>query len=272
MSARLTRRMWPTARARVYVMLLLVPTLLVPTGVVLTYSPPTHAAPTDGPRAPGRIVASFRPDRLGAMGALTVTIDLAEVEMNGASPLRHFVLRLPAGLGVEIPQLRSCEPGRLQMLGARGCSAQSRLGVGQALVQAQLGSQSLGESISLWVFLGPLSNLQPTFEILAQGYTPFDERLVFSGTVLPDKPPYGEDLVLPIPSIATLPLEPSASIASMSLTIGSHQRSAREPNETIEPTRCPLGGFPFDAELSYADGSTQNVSTATSCPGSTIRK
>jgi hypothetical protein len=75
------------------------------------------------------------------------------------------------------------------------------------------------------VFLGPLRNLQPTFDLLAQGYTPFDERMVLSGTVLPDEPPYGEDLVLSAPAIATLPLEPDASIASMSLTIGSSRRS-----------------------------------------------
>jgi hypothetical protein len=118
----------------------------------------------------------------------------------------------------------------------------------------------------LWVFLGPLRNLQPTFEMLAQGYTPFDERVMLSGTVLPDNPPYGEDLVLSVPAIGTLPLEPDALLASMSLTIGSPRRSARESNTTIEPTRCPPGGFPFAAELSYADGSTQDVSTATPCP------
>jgi hypothetical protein len=84
--------------------------------------------------------------------------------------------------------------------------------------------------------------------------------------VLPDNPPYGEDLVLSVPSIPTLPLEADASIASMSLTIGSSRRSAREPNTTIEPTRCPPGGFPFAAELTYADGSTQDVSTAAPCP------
>jgi hypothetical protein len=240
--------------------------LLAPASAVLACSSPSRAASVSGSQAPATIVASFHPDRLGAMGALTVTIDLTGGALGEVRPLRHFVLRLPAGLGVEIPHLRSCASDRLQLLGARGCPAQSQLGVGRALVQARLGSQLLGESISLWVFLGPLRNLQPTFEILAQGYTPFDERLVFSGTVLPDQAPYGEDLVLSIPAIPTLPLEPGASIASMSLTIGSRRRFASESNMTIEPVRCPSGGFPFAAELTYIDGSTQNLSTATSCP------
>ncbi len=200
------------------------------------------------------------------MGALNINIDLAGGTLGDPPPLRRSVLRLPAGLGIEIPQLRSCEPERVRRLGARGCPTQSRLGLGRALIQAPLGSQLLGESVSLWVFLGPLRNLQPTFEILAQGDTPFQERLVLSGTVLPDAPPYGEDLVLSVPAIPTLPLEPEASIVSMSLTIGSRPRSARESNATIEPTSCPPGGFPFAAGLTYADGSTQNVSSTTPCP------
>jgi hypothetical protein len=267
MSARLIPRAWLTpggwltARARVWVVL-----FAVPASVVLACVTPARSAPMSGSQAPATIAALFHPDKLGAMGALTVTIDLAEGAPGDPPPLRRLVLRLPAGLGVEVPHLRSCEPERLRLLGARGCPAQSRLGVGRALVRAPLGSQLLGESISLWVFLGPLRNLQPTFEMLAQGYTPFDERVVLSGAVLPDNPPYGEDLVLSVPAIPTLPLESDASIAAMSLTIGSPRRSARKSNTTIEPTRCPPGGFPFAAELTYADGSIQDVSTTTPCP------
>jgi hypothetical protein len=265
MSARLTPRARPTARARARAGLLAAPVLAVL--ACATCATPARPAPTSGPQVPAAIAASFQPDRLGSMGALTVTIDLAGGSLGDPPPpLRRSVLRLPAGLGIEIPHLRSCEPERLRVSGAGGCPAQSRLGVGRALVRAPLGSLVLAESISLWVFLAPLRNLQPTFEMLAQGYTPFDERVVLTGTVLPDNPPYGEDLVLSVPVIPTLPLEPDASIASMSLTIGSSRRSARASNTTIEPPSCPPGGFPFAAELTYADGSTQDVSTATPCP------
>ncbi len=240
--------------------------LAVQASLMLACATPASSAPNGSSQAPATIAASFHPDRLGATGALTVNMDFAESAVGEPSPLRRSVLRLPTGLGIEIPHLRSCDLYRLQLLGARGCPAQSLLGVGRALVRAPLGSQSLAESISLWLFLGPLRNLQPTFEMLAQGYTPFDERVVLSGTVLPDNPPYGEDLVLPVPAIGTLPLEPQAQVASVSLTIGSPRRSARAANTTIEPTHCPPGGFPFAAELTYADGQAQDISTATPCP------
>jgi hypothetical protein len=266
-SARLTPPACLTPRACLAVRARLCAALLLaPASAALALATPARSAPASGSQVSATIAASFHPDRLGALGALTVTIDLAADALGDAAPLRRLALRLPAGLGVEIPHLRSCAPDRLQLLGARGCPAGSRLGAGRALVQAQLGSQMLGESISLWVFLGPLRNLQPTFELLAQGYTPFDERVVLSGTVLPDNPPYGEDLVLSAPAISTLPLEPDASIVWMSLTIGSSRRSARESNTTIEPTRCPPGGFPFGAELTYAGEATQDFSTATPCP------
>jgi hypothetical protein len=259
-SPRLTPRARTIARARLYAA-----ALLASASVALTCAPPARCEPTSGSQAPA-IAATFHPDRLGATGALTVTIDLAAGGIGNVPPLGQLVLRLPAGLGVEIPHLHSCDPRRLRLLGVSGCPAASRLGVGRALAQAQLGSQLLGESLSLWIFLGPLRNLQPTFDLLAQGYTPFDERMVLSGTVLPDAPPYGEDLVLSAPAISTLPLEPDASIASMSLTIGSSKRSGREANATVEPAHCPAGGFPFAAELTYAGGSTQEVSTSAPCP------
>jgi hypothetical protein len=226
--------------------------------------PPARSAPSQGPAA--SIGASFRPDALGAMGALTVTIDLTGGALGDPPPLRRTILRLPDGLGVEVPHLVSCQPARLRRLGARGCSPQSRLGVGRALLHARLGSQLLDESVSLWVFVGPLRNLQPTFEILAQGYSPFQERVVLTGTVLPDDPPYGEDLVLTVPPIPTLPLEPEASIVSLSLTIGSTRRSPSEPNSAVEPQRCPASGFPFAAELTYADGSQQDARSTVPCP------
>jgi hypothetical protein len=275
MCAWLTVRAWRPTRVRVCVGRLAATVLAALAGATPAYSATTTDSqvlatvaptPTSPSQGPATIAAAFRPDRLGGTGALTVTIDPTAGTLGDPLALRSSVLRRPAELGIEIPDLRSCEPERLRLLGARGCPAQSWLGVGWALVRAPLGSELVGERVSLWVFLGPLRDLQPTFEVLAQGYTPFDERVVLSGTVLPDSPPYGEDLVLSVPAIPTLSLEPEASVASMSLTIGSSRRSAREPNTAIEPARCPPGGFPFTAELTYADGSTQDASTATPCP------
>jgi hypothetical protein len=218
-------------------------------------------------QATATLAPSLSPDRLGAKGALTLTIGYVGSEGGVPSPVRRATLRFPVGLGIEIPHLRSCSPARLLARGPSGCPPQSLLGHGSALAEAQAGSQTITEHISLSLFLGPFHNLEPTLEILGQGYTPFDERVVLIGTVLPDNPPYGEDLILSVPTIPTLPLEPDASIVRMSLTVGARKpRDPRNANTVVVPARCPRGGFPFAADFAYADGSSGSALSTAPCP------
>jgi hypothetical protein len=230
-----------------------------------------QAAPAPGAPAPAStsatITPSLSPNRLGAKAALTFTIRYTGGQLGVPSPVRRSVLRFPAGLSLDIPHLSSCPIARLRARGASGCPAQTEIGSGHALVEAHDGTENISEETTLWVFLGPLHNLQPTFEILSQGYTPLDERMVFSGTVLTADAPYGEELVLSIPPIPTLVFEPDASIVTLSLTIGAsgHHR-ASGANTVLVPSTCPEGGFPFDAEFTYADGTGGSALATTPCP------
>ncbi len=215
------------------------------------------------------IAASLSPDRANAKGSLRLTVNFGQGPSGAApAPVRRAVLRLPLGLGIEIPHLRSCSIPRLLARGPSGCSAQSELGRGHALAEATAGSQLITENISLWLFLGPFHNLEPSFEILGQGVTPFDERVVLTGTVIPDQPPYGEDLVLSVPPIPTVPLEPDASIASMTLTVGTNDSpNPNQANTIVVPPHCPTGGFPFSAQIAFANGSSTSAFADASCPG-----
>jgi len=213
------------------------------------------------------VTSLFSPDRLRARGSLSLTIQFADPQGGVPAPVRRSILRFPAGLTLEVPRLSSCSASRLSALGAGGCPADSALGHGHALVEAQVGSQKISEDVSLWVFLGPLQNLQPTVEVLGRGYTPFDERVVLSGTMLPAGGPYGEALALSIPPIPTLTLEPDASIVTFSLVIGAHvDGRAHDANTVRLPSSCPQGGFPFAGEFTYADGSSGSALTTAACP------
>ncbi len=212
------------------------------------------------------IAPSFTPDRLAARGALTLTIDYTGT-LGLPSPVRRSVVELPAGLGLDIPVLRSCNAAQLRTRGPKGCSAQSQIGGGHALLEGDAGSQLITESVELWIFLGPLHGFQPTFEVLAQGYTPLEERIVLNGAVIPATAPYGEALALEVPPIPTLPLEPDASLTSLTLTVGTRARPlARSANAVIVPDRCPAGGFPFASESTFADGSTSSEHATAVCP------
>jgi hypothetical protein len=213
------------------------------------------------------LTPTLSPDRLNARGALTLTLGYAADGPGVPSPVRKALLALPAGLGLHVPALRSCSPAQLRARGPGGCPSQSRLGSGHALVEAAAGSQLITENIGLSLFIGPLQSFQPTFEMLGQGYTPLEKRIVIAGTVASSNAPYGEELVMSIPPIPTLPLEPEASLASLTLTVGtSARRLAADANTIVVPSSCPAGGFPFAAEFTYADGATGKALAAVPCP------
>jgi hypothetical protein len=230
--------------------------------------PPPAPAPTSATIAP-----SLSPDRLGARASLTFSISYAGGEFGVPSPVRHSVLRFPAGMSLDIPSLRACKAARLRAHGPRGCPAGSEIGSGRALAETHAGSQITTEEVELHAFLGPPENLQPTFEIFAQGYTPLDEDVVFGGKVDSANAPYGEELVMSIPPVPSLPLEPDASIVTFSLTVGRGMET-RPPgthpphgqSAVSVPRRCPAGGFPFAAEFTYADGSDSSTLARVPCP------
>jgi hypothetical protein len=213
------------------------------------------------------IAPSFSPNVPGARAALTFTVRYAGGELGVPSPLRHAVLRFPAGLGLHIPHLRSCSTERLRDRGASACPVQSRIGGGRALVESLPGPQPVVENVTLHAFLGPPQNLRPTFEIIAEGLAPIAVSVVLEGTMRLDRAPYGEQLVMSIPPIPTIPSQPDASITMFSLTVGtSTRRHKHDANAVVLPPRCPPRGFPFAAEFTFADGSSASAAATTPCP------
>jgi hypothetical protein len=212
------------------------------------------------------IALSLSPDRLGARAQLTFTINFTGGEGGVPSPLVRTVLKFPAGLSLDIPNLRSCSPARLQTRGVRGCPAQSRIGGGHAIVEAYLGSQLTVESVTLWAFLGPLRNLQGTVEIFGEGYAPLGEQMVLSANGLSEPAPYGEGIELSLPPISTVPPGSNASVVTFTLAIGASAHRNANANTVLVPSRCPAGGFPFAAEFSYVDGSSGHALATVPCP------
>lgn len=222
-------------------------------------------------RTTATILPSMSPDRLDAKGAFTLTIRYGGSNRYGLpAPVRRSALRLPSGMTLYLAALQSCGAARLRAHGPRSCPARSRIGGGWASTEVHMGSQIVTEQVALSVFLGLPRGLQPSFNVLAEGLTPLDERVVMGGVVLPATRPYGEELVISIPPISTLPLEPDASVTSLSLTIGARRRSPKRhgqrQNAAILPAHCPSGGLPFAAEFTYADGSKGTAQAAIPCP------
>lgn len=214
------------------------------------------------------IAPTLLPERLGAKAALRFTVRYTEAMSGVPVPVRHVIVRFPAGMSISVPSLHSCSVARLRAHGAGGCTGQSLLGTGQALAEIHFGALIETEDVSLRLYLGPPDNLTPTFAILAQGYTPLERRFVFTGAVSEAAAPYGEELVMSIPPVPTLVLAPDASVARLTLTVGQARRGSRgSKNVAVTvPRRCPAGGFPFAVESTYADGTSSLSTTEVPCP------
>lgn len=215
------------------------------------------------------IVPSLSPNRLDARARLTLAIRYGAGELGVPAAVRESVVRLPAGMSLDVPNLQSCAAARLRTRGASGCPRRSRLGDGHALVEARVGSRTITEDVALRMFLGPPDNLNPTFDVLAQGSTPVEELLVLTGVARPAGAPYGEQLILSIPPIPSLSMAPDASIADFALTVGAGDKPRENDLARIHvPRRCPVGGFPFAVEATYADGSRGGAVARIPCPRS----
>jgi hypothetical protein len=240
----------------------------LPAVVDASSTPQFNPTPPPPPEATTATISpSFSPDRLGAKAAFTFAVHFAGGELGVPSPVRRAVVHFPAGLTLDVPRLRSCTSAQLRAHGARGCPARSQIGMGRVLADVHAGSSVEDEEAAVSAFVGPPQGANPTIEILGQGYSPLEERVVITATALPDNPPYGEKLVMSVPAIPTIPLEPNASTVSFSVTIGGKAaRKHHNPNTALLPAHCPAGGFPFAAEFTYEDGSTSTSTATVPCP------
>lgn len=236
-------------------------------GVAAIFSVPARTAEATPVEPTGATIKpSFSPDRLGAKAAFTFMVHFTGGELGVPSPVRKAVVQLPPGLMMDIPRLGICTKARLQARGASGCPKRSLIGTGHALADVHAGEGVENEEAKVWAFLGPPQGLNPTIEILGQGYTPLEERVVVTATAIPDRPPYGEELVMSIPAIPSIPYEPNASTVSFTLTVGGARFRKHSPNTVQLPSHCPAGGFPFATEFTYEDGSTSNSTATVPCP------
>ncbi len=240
--------------------------LVAPARVNASGAARTAAAPeaTSATLAP-----TLSPNRPGAKGALTLAVTYTGGVMGVPEPVHRTVLTLPAGLTLEIPSLRSCSATRLRDHGPGSCPPQSLIGRGHALAEALAGSEVISEDVALWAFIGPPQGNNPTFELVGEGSTPVPALLVVTGTVVPAHPPYGEQFVIPLPPVPSLPSISETALANISLTIGtSGSHRPRAANTVLMPSRCPAGGWPFAASFTFADGSNDNTVAKQPCPAS----
>jgi hypothetical protein len=222
--------------------------------------------------------ASFSPNRLGASTTISFGFHVETAEGTAPPPMTKLDLRMPAGLSYTTTTLglSTCLPQTLLEHGINGCSPNSRLGFGSALVEVPFGTGAGHEIPEIQAVAGPSPGGNLVVLFYANGAFPVSAQLVFQGEVLAASGAFGTQLAANVPLVTSVPGGPDVSIVSVQSTIGpSHltyfkhvhgRKVAFHPKGVSVPEHCPRGGFPFAAEFTFQDGNSTSAQTAVPCP------
>jgi hypothetical protein len=225
-----------------------------------------------------RLKVGFYPDRLGASTTIHVSFRVATSFGLPPSPLVGLRMSMPKGVNLSTTKLgiAVCRPISLEAAGAEGCSPNSVMGRGKALVEVPIGPEILHEWANITILMGPAIEHHTTLIYYADGSTPVSAQVVFTGLLLPDSGPFGGLLNMTIPLIPSLPGAPDAAVVYVRTTFGPaglrYYKRERDkmivykPEGVDVPSTCPPGGFPFAAIFSFADGSDVSTTATVPCP------
>jgi hypothetical protein len=204
-------------------------------------------------------------DILGAGAAVEVQVRITGTEYGGfPSPLVGMTIYAPSGVNVNTQGFGSCAPAVLEADGPSGCPKSSRAGpTGEGLGVVSFGGQPVNEQVSIQSFFAPAGGL--TFD--AVGRTPAAFEILEKGSWSMASAPYGPELTLELPLVATVPGAPDASILSFKVQVGAAYRRDRKTVSYITlPRRCPKGGAPLKTELKFMSGETVTIADHQPCP------
>lgn len=214
-----------------------------------------------------RMHAAFAPYRLGGRTTLSFGFSLAAAPALVPPPLTEIELRYPANLGIGLSGLgmETCSAGALEASGPSGCPADSVMGHGQVLTGIVLGDSRVDESAPITILRAPDQHGRLGLLFYAEGTSPVIANIVFSGVLLAAPSPFGGQVSIGVPLVPTLPGAPYISVVRLAATLGPrgvtyYERVgglmlAYRPRGILLPPSCPRGGFHFQADFTFADGS-----------------
>jgi hypothetical protein len=182
----------------------------------------------------------------------------------GPQPLASIALHLPAGIGGSRATFPLCERSTLELTGAQGCPPGSGAGPpGTIAGLVTFGSERVTESGTVQAFFGPGEAIY--FYVI--GTSPVSLEFIMAATPAPDSAPFGSILNISVPSVMTVPGAPLVAFSSLTLALGaSRSERGTQVNSLTIPTECPAGGFAWEADVGFVEGTGLEATYKSPCP------
>jgi hypothetical protein len=222
--------------------------------------------------------ANFTPNTLGGPTNLSATALFSSTTGGPQSPATKVTAYGPAGMSIDTRGAGVCTatPAALEAAGPKACPPDSRIGFGSAVGLFEIANELIPGPFTLEFFLAPRQGEQLVILIYVNAVTPASEQLVLVAHEVRAPKPYGIGLDFDIPIVPTLPGASLGWVQHTSLTLGSThltyfrrihgKRKLVHVRGIVTPKTCPHGGFPIEARVGFADGSTTTTTTAVPCP------
>jgi hypothetical protein len=254
---------FPTRRAHRYLLALLLASAVSPASRA-------YASQT------ATLNVSFNPARLGQ--STSVAFHIRILASDGVpEPLTGLDLHYPSDLGVAISGLGldTCSIPTLENIGPVGCPAEARMGQGSAIAEVPLGPEVIQEGAEVAILRAPEEDGHQGLNFYVQGNTPISLPVIFPGLLLAGTTSQTETIKLLIPLVGTVPGAADVSVARLNATLGPRGLIYYEridgkfvpyrPRGILLPHKCPPGGFPFSAILTFVDRSSTTATSRIPC-------
>jgi hypothetical protein len=192
-------------------------------------------------------------NKLGAGAAVESKVTISGTEYGGfPPPLIGVNVFLPKGTVLHPAGFPTCPVSTLEPtgIGPTGCPKGSRAGpVGRVLGEVAFGTKVVPEEATVESFYAPGGGL----EFFTFGHEPTVLEVISTATYVNASGIYSHELIAEVPLVETVPGAQDASVTSISVKVGS---AIKQHGKTIYygrvPKKCPAGGFPAKAELTFA--------------------
>lgn len=202
---------------------------------------------------------------LGAGAALETQFKISGSEYGGFPlPLTGVSVFLPTGTVIHPGGFPTCPSSVLQSHEVQNCPKGSVASPkGEVLGIVSFGGKQVEEKASVQAFFTSGKGLA----FFTEGTSPVSLEILANGHFTNSAKPFGPTLVTPIPLVETVPGAPFASVLSINVKVGA----AIKKGKTLIsygrlPRKCPKGGFPGKAVLTFLGGVKVTATTKVPCP------